>query len=207
MSPLLKQLHMSTNIPIGEINLKKPPTFTYMSPLLKQLYMSIIIRLEKIKNKEDPTRRCTRRYHLCPNCFTYHPSQAIFSLLLSHIANEGPVRIQYKCLVPIYVYAEMKLLGLGISKTDLQCSVSLFPHSCICEQFIFSRDRSAYFAAAKQADRSCEYLKHSQIHEVRIGNEAAQLHFCEFINWISGTVHIVAFFSLLVTGRIMPIFT
>ncbi len=27
-----------------------------------------------------------------------------------HTANEGPVRIQYKCLVPIYVFPEMKLL-------------------------------------------------------------------------------------------------
>jgi hypothetical protein len=25
-------------------------------------------------------------------------------------ANEGPVRIQFKCLVPIYVFPEMKLL-------------------------------------------------------------------------------------------------
>jgi hypothetical protein len=25
-------------------------------------------------------------------------------------ANEGPVRIQYKCLVPIYIFPEMKLL-------------------------------------------------------------------------------------------------
>jgi hypothetical protein len=29
---------------------------------------------------------------------------------LRHIANEVPVRIQYKCLVPIYVFPEMKLL-------------------------------------------------------------------------------------------------
>jgi len=27
-----------------------------------------------------------------------------------HTANEGPARIQYKCLVPIYVFKEMKLL-------------------------------------------------------------------------------------------------
>jgi hypothetical protein len=27
-----------------------------------------------------------------------------------HTANEGPVRIQYKCLVPIYVFPEIKLL-------------------------------------------------------------------------------------------------
>ncbi len=33
--------------------------------------------------------------------------------------NEGPVRIQYKCLGPIYVFPEMKLLGLVISKTEL----------------------------------------------------------------------------------------
>ncbi len=30
----------------------------------------------------------------------------------AHTANEGPVRIQYKCLVPIYVFPEMKLCSL-----------------------------------------------------------------------------------------------
>ncbi len=34
-------------------------------------------------------------------------------------ANEGPVRIQYKCLVPIYLFSEMKLCSLLISKTEL----------------------------------------------------------------------------------------
>ncbi len=33
-----------------------------------------------------------------------------FHLRNSYTANEGPVRIQYKCLVPMYVFAEMKLL-------------------------------------------------------------------------------------------------
>ncbi len=36
-----------------------------------------------------------------------------------YTANEGPVKIQYKCLVPIYVFPEMKLCSLVISKTDL----------------------------------------------------------------------------------------
>ncbi len=36
-----------------------------------------------------------------------------------YIANEGPVRIQYKCLVPIYVFPEMKLCSLVIAKTEL----------------------------------------------------------------------------------------
>jgi hypothetical protein len=34
-------------------------------------------------------------------------------------ANERPVRIKYKCLVPIYVFPEMKQCGLVISKTEL----------------------------------------------------------------------------------------
>ncbi len=33
-------------------------------------------------------------------------------------ANEGPVRIQYKYLVPIYVFPEMKLRVLIFSKTE-----------------------------------------------------------------------------------------
>jgi hypothetical protein len=34
-------------------------------------------------------------------------------------ANEGLVRIQFKCVVPIYVFPEMQLRGLVISKTEL----------------------------------------------------------------------------------------
>jgi hypothetical protein len=34
-------------------------------------------------------------------------------------ANEGHVRIQYKYLVPIYVFPEMKLGSLLISNTEL----------------------------------------------------------------------------------------
>ncbi len=36
-----------------------------------------------------------------------------------------------------------------------------------CEWFMYSCDRSAYFAAAKQADQSWEYINRSQIHECR----------------------------------------
>jgi hypothetical protein len=38
---------------------------------------------------------------------------------LPFTANEGPVRIQYKCLVPIYVFPEMNLRGRIISRTEL----------------------------------------------------------------------------------------
>ncbi len=44
---------------------------------------------------------------------------------------------------------------------------SQFPHLCICERFIFSHDRSTYFAPAKLADRSWEYINRSQIHDCR----------------------------------------
>ncbi len=66
-----------------------------------------------------------------------------------------------------YVFPKMKVRCLVVSKTELLCSVSQFPHSCISEWFIYSQDRSAYFVGAKWADRSWEYINHSQEHECR----------------------------------------
>jgi hypothetical protein len=40
--------------------------------------------------------------------------------VLDHTANEGPVRIQYENLVPIYVFPEMKLCSFVISKTETE---------------------------------------------------------------------------------------
>ncbi len=45
-----------------------------------------------------------------------HPPRP-HSLLYLYTANEGPVRVQHKCLVRIYVFPEMKLCSLVISKT------------------------------------------------------------------------------------------
>jgi hypothetical protein len=42
---------------------------------------------------------------------------------------------------------------------------SQFPHSCVCERFIYSLHRSAYSAAVKYLDRSWEYINRSQGHE------------------------------------------
>jgi hypothetical protein len=39
--------------------------------------------------------------------------------ITTYTANEGPGRIQYKCLVSIYVFPDMKLCSLLISKTEL----------------------------------------------------------------------------------------
>jgi hypothetical protein len=38
------------------------------------------------------------------------PKKPSKAFLGTNTANEGPVRIQYKCLVPNYVFPEMKLL-------------------------------------------------------------------------------------------------
>jgi hypothetical protein len=44
------------------------------------------------------------------------PLWSLISYTRGHYtANEGPVRIQYKCLVPNYVFPEMKLCSLVIS--------------------------------------------------------------------------------------------
>ncbi len=46
-------------------------------------------------------------------------SKALQYEQILHTANEGPMRIQYKCLVPIYVFPELKLRSLITSKTEL----------------------------------------------------------------------------------------
>jgi hypothetical protein len=58
------------------------------------------------------------------------------------------VKIKYKCLVLISLFPEMKLRGLVIYRTELNILSPNF-HIHVCKQFIYSQDRSDYFAAAK----------------------------------------------------------
>jgi hypothetical protein len=101
---------------------------------------------------------------------------------------DGPFKLHFKWSADekkninvwfqFFVFPKMILRCLVISKTELLCSVSQFPHSCISEWFIYSHDQSAYFARAKWADQSWEYINRSQRHmNVGIGNEAVQYHF------------------------------
>ncbi len=52
----------------------------------------------------------------------------------AYVANEGPVRIQCKCLVPIYVFPEMKRL---LPKQNYNVLSPNSLHSCICERFFY----------------------------------------------------------------------
>jgi hypothetical protein len=77
-------------------------------------------------------------------------------------ANEGPVRIQYKCLDPIYIFPEIKLL---FPKQNYNV-LSPNSYTQISERDIYiSRIGSAYSAAGKYVDRSWEYINYSQTHE------------------------------------------
>jgi hypothetical protein len=74
------------------------------------------------------------------------------------------VRIQYKCLVPIYVLPEMKLLFPKQNYNVL--SPSSFVHISVRDLYTDNfQDRSAYSAAGKYVDRSWEYINHAQTHE------------------------------------------
>ncbi len=42
---------------------------------------------------------------------------------------------------------------------------SQFPHSCVCDRFLYSHGRSAYSAAGKYVDRSWVHINRSQTHE------------------------------------------
>ncbi len=83
---------------------------------------------------------------------------------LPYTSKEGPARIQYKSLVPIYVFKEMKLL---------------FPKQNYNVLSPSSQDRSAYSAAGKYVNRSWEYMYKSHLKfgnmNLEIGTEIAQI--------------------------------
>jgi hypothetical protein len=81
-------------------------------------------------------------------------------------ANDGLVKIQYECLVQIYVFPEMRLLGLIISK--------------LCCHKITLYIPRIYLPILLQPNRQTDPVNMKIAHRymnVGIGNEAAQFHF------------------------------
>jgi hypothetical protein len=89
------------------------------------------------------------------------------------------MRIQYKCLGPIYLFPEMKLL-FPKQNYNVPC-----PYLYEIYIYIYIQDRSAYAAVGKYVDRSSwEYINRSQTHDVLIGTEAAQFPEKKYMNKI-----------------------
>ncbi len=65
-----------------------------------------------------------------------------------HTANEGPVRIQYKCLVPSYYCMYSQTLNCYFKNRLIMFCLPVL-HSHICERFLYFQNRSAYSAARK----------------------------------------------------------
>jgi hypothetical protein len=84
-----------------------------------------------------------------------------------HTANEGPVSIEYKCLVPIYVFPDMKLCSLLISKTVMFC-LPIHTRICLWEIYIFPRSVCLFCCS-----QICGQILDSHTHQCGNWDEAA----------------------------------
>ncbi len=82
------------------------------------------------------------------------------------------------------------------SQTGIGRPQSLFPHSCVCERFKYSYDRSAYSASRKYVDWSWEYINRPQTHECGNWAEVAQFPEKEYINEIFVAVRVLHTFLI-----------
>ncbi len=100
----------------------------------------------------------------------------------NNTANEGPARIQYKCLVPIYVFPEIKLLFRKQNYNVL--SLNSYTHTSVRDLHIYIARIGLSILRQKYVDRSWEHINHSQTHECGNWAEAAQFPEKEYINGI-----------------------
>ncbi len=81
-------------------------------------------------------------------------------------ANEGQVRIQYKCLVPIYVFPEMKLcMPPYFQNRIIMFSLPISTLICLWENCTSRMGLSILLQLNMYVDRSWEYINRSKTHE------------------------------------------
>jgi hypothetical protein len=108
------------------------------------------------------------------------------NLAFLYTINEGPVRIQYKCLVPIYVFSEMKLGGVVISKTEF-CPPNLHIHVSMSHLYIPRTGLPILQQPSRQTNPGNMYIAHRYMN-VGTGNKAGAVSFLG-IHRIFGTVY------------------
>ncbi len=64
-----------------------------------------------------------------------------------------------------FVDTPQRKLHLCIPRKGMARHQSQFPHSCICERFLYSQDRSTHFPAAEQGRPILVYINPSQTHK------------------------------------------
>ena len=84
------------------------------------------------------------------------------STLHIYTTNKGPVRIQYKCLVPIYVFPEKKLLFTKQNYNVL--SPRSYTHISVKDFYISRIGLPILIQRNMYVDRSWKYMNRSQTH-------------------------------------------
>jgi hypothetical protein len=76
---------------------------------------------------------------------------------------KNAVKCSQRAMLPIQT--QYRKFEKNIPRKEIARGQSQFPHSCVCERFIYSQDWSAFSAAGKYVDRFWEYINRSQTHE------------------------------------------